>query len=422
MNASNRRDFLKTTAIAASTAFAAPMVVPASALGRGGAVAPSERIVLGGLGIGPRGTTDLKCFLANPDVQFVAIADLQKSRREAVKTLVDGTYENKDCVLYQDMFDILARDDIDSLLIATGDRWHTMASILAAKAGKDVYCEKPCSLTIAQSRALADAYRKYNRVYQAGTQRRTIGNFEFDKNLVQDGRLGKLHTIHANTRPPGTSHHWLPAEPEPAKDVCDWDRWLGACPWRPYNSAYVRGRWRGHFDFHGGGILEWGSHTVDLCQWAAGRDDTAPVEYVPNADGVECYYADGLKLVMRSEGWMGMGTCSVRYEGDEGWIETGDSGNFILEPEPLRTQQSVFHRAGTDPTTHIRNFLDCVKTRALTNANASVVAQSHVVCHAAYISWQLGRKLTFDPVKEEFANDEEANRMRSRAMREPWHV
>ncbi|MEO2014313.1 MAG: Gfo/Idh/MocA family oxidoreductase, partial [Fuerstiella sp.] len=190
MKASNRRNFLKTSAVAASTAFAAPMVVPASALGRGGAVAPSERIVLGGLGIGPRGTTDLKCFLANPDVQFVAIADLQKSRREAVKTLVDGTYENKDCVLYQDMYDILARDDIDTLLIATGDRWHTMASILAAKAGKDVYCEKPCSLTIAQSRALADAYRKYNRVYQAGTQRRTIGNFEFAKNLVQEGRLG----------------------------------------------------------------------------------------------------------------------------------------------------------------------------------------------------------------------------------------
>jgi predicted dehydrogenase len=277
-------------------------------------------------------------------------------------------------------------------------------------------------LTIAESRALADAYRKYNRVYQAGTQRRTIGNFEFAKNLVQDGRLGKLHTIHANTRPPGTSHHWLPAEPEPAKDVCDWDRWLGACPWRPYNSQYVAGRWRGHFDFHGGGILEWGSHTVDLCQWAAGRDDTAPVHYVPNTDGVECYYADGLKLVMRSEGWMGMGTCSVRYEGDEGWIETGDSGNFILEPESLRTQQSVFHRAGTDPTTHIRNFLNCVKTRALTNANAAVVAQSHVVCHAAYIAWQLGRKLTFDPVTEEFADDEEANRMCSRAMREPWHI
>ena len=151
MKARNRRDFLKTS-VAAGVAIAAPTIVSSSALGLGRAVAPSERIVLGGLGIGPRGTVDLKCFLKNPDVQFVAIADLQKTRREAVKTLVDGTYGNKDCVLYQDMYDILAREDIDSLLIATGDRWHTMASILAAKAGKDVYCEKPCSLTIAESR------------------------------------------------------------------------------------------------------------------------------------------------------------------------------------------------------------------------------------------------------------------------------
>ena len=187
-NQSNRRTWLK-SATAASAAVAFPTIVPASALGRGGAVAPSERIVLGGLGIGPRGTTDLKCFLANSDVQFVAIADLQKSRREAVKVLVDETYGNKDCVLYQDMYDVLGREDIDALLIATGDRWHTMASVLAAKAGKDVYCEKPCSLTIAESRALADGYRKYNRVYQAGTQRRTIGNFEFAKNLVRTENL-----------------------------------------------------------------------------------------------------------------------------------------------------------------------------------------------------------------------------------------
>ena len=150
-NQSNRRDWLKATSVAGA-AIAFPTIVPASALGRGGAVAPSERIVLGGLGIGPRGTVDLKCFLANSDVQFVAIADLQKTRREAVKTLVDETYGNRDCVLYQDMYDVLGRGDIDALLIATGDRWHTMASVLAAKAGKDVYCEKPCSLTIAESR------------------------------------------------------------------------------------------------------------------------------------------------------------------------------------------------------------------------------------------------------------------------------
>ena len=198
--------------------------------------------------------------------------------------------------------------------------------------------------------------------------------------------------------------------------------WLGPCPWRPFNSRYITGGWRGFFDFHGGGILEWGAHTVDLCQWAALKDDTAPVEYVPEGNGVTATYADGLKLVMRDTGWMGLGTCSVRYEGDEGWIETGDSGKFAIYPESLRTERTVFTRAGTDPTTHIRNFLDCVKTRTPANANADVAAQSHVVCHAAYIAWQLARPVKFDPAKEEFVDDEEANRMRSRAMREPWRI
>jgi predicted dehydrogenase len=320
------------------------------------------------------------------------------------------------------MREVLARPDIDTVLIATGDRWHTLASITAAQAGKDVYCEKPCSMTIAESRALADAYRHYGRIYQAGTQRRSIENFQFATDLIAQGKLGKLHTIHANTLAPGTRHDWLPEEPQPPQEEVDWDMWLGPCPWRPYNSTYVAGRWRGFFDFHGGGILEWGAHTVDLCQWAAGKDHTTPVEYVPEGNGVVCTYDDGLKLVMRDSGWMGLGTCSVRYEGDEGFIETGDSGKFALAPESLRTARTVFKMAGTDPSTHIRNFLDCVKTRKQANGNADVAARSHIVCHAAYIAWQLGRPLKFDPVTEMFVGDEEANRMRSRALREPWRI
>jgi len=417
----DRRRLLQQAA-RAGAALMTPWVIPGVVLGRDGAVAPSERVVLGGLGLGGRGTGDLNCFMNNPDVQFVAICDVRRQRREAVKKMADGRYGNQDCMMYRDMHEILAREDIDAMLIATGDRWHTMASITAARAGKDVYCEKPCSMTISESRALADTFRKYGRIYQAGTQRRSIGNFIFATELIADGKLGRLHTVHANTRPPGTSHLWLPAEPEPPADEVDWDRWLGPCPWRPYNSRYVGGGWRGFFDFHGGGILEWGAHTVDLCQWAAQKDQTAPVEYVPNERGAICTYDDGLKLVMRSAGWMGLGTCSVRYEGDEGWIETGDSGRFAIHPESLRTQRTVFQRRGTDPTTHIRNFLDCVKTRRPANANSDVAARSHVVSHAAYIAWQLGRTLHFDPVEEEFLADEEANRMRSRAMRQPWRI
>ena len=415
-----RRRFLSAAA-GSGAALAIPQLIPGTALGLGRAVAPSQRIVMGAIGIGGRGSHDLRCFLANRDVQFVAICDVRKERREAVKTTADAHHGNTDCAMYRNMHEVLAREDIDAMLIATGDRWHTMASITAAKAGKDVYCEKPCSMTISESRALADTYRKYGRIYQAGTQRRSIGNFLFAADLVASGKLGKLHTVHANTRPPATSHLWLPAEPEPAADACDWDMWLGPCPWRPYNSRYVRGGWRGFFDFHGGGILEWGAHTVDLCQWAALKDRTAPVEYVPQGTGVVCTYDDGLKLVMRDTGWMGLGTCSVRYEGDEGWIETGDSGRFAIYPESLRTARTVFRRAGTDPTTHIRNFLDCVKTRKPANANSDVAAQSHIVSHAAYIAWQLGRTLEFHPIAERFADDE-ANRMRSRAMREPWRI
>jgi len=410
------------TAAQVGAVLAAPYVIPGAALGMSGAVAPSERIMLGAIGLGGRGTGDLGSFMGNSDVQFIAICDVRKQRREAIKAMADSRYGNTDCAMYRDMHEILARPDIDAMLIATGDRWHTMASITAAKAGKDVYCEKPCSMTISESRALADTYRKYGRVYQAGTQRRSIGNFIFAAELVAAGKLGKLHTVHANTRPPATSHHWLPAEPQPTVDECDWGRWLGPCPWRPYNSQYVRGRWRGFFDFHGGGILEWGAHTVDLCQWAAQKDHTTPVEYVPNEGGAVCTYDDGLKLVMRSDGWMGMGTCSARYEGDEGWIETGDSGQFALEPESLRTERTVFTRRVTDPATHIRNILDFVKTRKAPNANSDVAARSHVACHAAYIAWQLGRTLKFDPVKEEFIGDDEANRMRSRAMRDPWRI
>jgi predicted dehydrogenase len=416
-----RREVLKAAAGAGALAVA-PTIIPRTVLGGHARVAPSERVVVAGLGIGSRGQGDLEIMLSEPDVQCVAVCDVRAARRDAIKAMVDSRYGNHDCATYSDMHELLARSDIDAVLIATGDRWHTMASIVAAKAGKDIYCEKPCSMTIGESRALAETIRRYGRVYQAGTQRRNIDNFILATNLVHSGKLGKLHTVHANTLDPVTTHDWLPAEPEPAPDEVDWDRWLGPTPWRPYNHAYVAGNWRGFFDFHGGGILEWGSHTVDLCQWANQADNTTPVEFEPQGKHVLATYANGVKLVMRDTGWLGLGTCSVRFEGDEGWVETGDSGKIELYPGSLRAEHRTFTQAGTDPTNHIREFLNCVKSRALPAANADVACQSHIACHAAYIAWQLGRKLTFDPKKEEFVGDGEANRMRSRAMREPWHV
>jgi predicted dehydrogenase len=421
----SRRTFLATSSAAA----AAPWFVPGSALGKNGAVAASERIVLGAIGIGPRGRYVLGRMLDEADVQFVAICDVQKSRRDAVLEMAKAKYGHDNCASYIDMHELLARQDIDAVLVATGDRWHSLASIIAAKAGKDVYSEKPCGITIGDCQALADTMNRYGRVFQAGTQRRSNSNFQFAAHLALSGKLGKIHTVHASIYKLRVLYDWLPAQPEPPREICDWDRWLGPAPWRPYNKQYVDGRWRGYFDFDSGAtLLDWGAHTVDLCQWALGADGAGPVEYVPDGGTIHARYADGVKLVMRLGGfrnegqWLGLGTCPVRFEGDEGWVETGDSGDVALHPESLMGERKLYAIRGTDPAGHTRNFFDCVKSRARTVANADVMRSSHIACHAAAIAWQLGRKMTFDWKTETFVNDDEANRMRTRVQRSPWRV
>lgn len=439
-----RRRFLATTA-KASAVLAAPVLVPGPALGKDGGVAASERITVGGIGINSRGRGVLACFLSEPDARVLATCDVRAYRRHGIKDIVDRKYGNKDCAMYRDFRELLARTDIDAVLITTGDRWHALGSVLAAKAGKDVYVEKPCSMTIGESQILANVMRRYGRVFQVGTQRRTVGNFQFAVGLARSGKLGRLQTLHASIAyyKPQIVHEWLPAEPEPPKDKEDWDLWLGPAPWRPYNHAYVAGIWGWLccFDFNaGGGFLNWASHTVDLCQWANQADGTTPVEFEPVGEArgyaakrvVHARYANGVKLVMRAHdapGWLSLGSCSVRFEGEEGWVETGDSGKIALYPETLRMERTVFADKG-DPTTwhvdqaewHVRNFLDCVKSRAQPACNADIARSSHVAGHAAAIAWMLDRKVAFDPAKEAFIGDDEANRMRTRAMREPWHM
>lgn len=421
-----RRHFLRTTALGLGV----PTFIPASALGRDGHVAPSNRITLGAIGIGPRGRQVLSCFLKEKDVQFVAVADVQADRRETVRRMATRVYGSDDCAKYRDMFELLERPDIDAVLICTGDNWHALASILAAKAGKDIYCEKPCSMTIRETQELADAIRRYDRVFQAGTQRRNVDNFRLACQLAQSGRLGKMKAVHAGILKLRESHEWLPAEPEPDPAEIDWDRWLGPAPYRPYNKAYVQGRWRGYYDFNGGATLpEWGAHTIDLCQWAADADDTVPVEYEAEDDTtVHANYANGTRLVMRLAGfkgegdWVVPGTCPVRFEGEEGWVEAADSGKIAANPESLLGDSSKVQMAGTDPVKHVRDFLDCVKSRQQPAANAEVTRRGHIVSHAAAIAWRLGRKVRFDPEREVFLDDDEANRMCSRARRAPWHA
>lgn len=423
---SRRRFLVKSVAVAA-----APMVVPGHILGKDGGVAPSEKITLGVIGIGPRAIYDLKAMMNLPDVRCLAISDVQASRREAGKQLVDEFYGNTDCVAYRDFRELLNRKDIDAVLVATGDRWHATASMLAARAGKDVYSEKPCGLTISLCQQLADTMRETGRVFQAGTQRRSVPNFIQAIELVHRGKLGPLQKMYASVYVPTLENGWLPPEPTPPKDMVDWHMWLGPAPWRPYNSKYVSGQWRGYYDFDSGArLLDWGVHTVDLCQWANVADDTTPVFFEPNKTNILCRYENGVELILdflatpfgdRGPNWnTRLGTCPVRFVGELGSVETGDNGETEVSAATLRgeLQDSASRVRGLDVSAHARNFFDCVKSRKTPIANAEVMRNSHVACHAAALSWILQRKLIFDPAKQEFVNDEEANGLRTRPARD----
>ncbi|MEM7143500.1 MAG: Gfo/Idh/MocA family oxidoreductase [Verrucomicrobiota bacterium] len=423
-----RRKFLKTAAV---TAIGMPTIIPARALGLDGNVAPSNRIVLGGIGLGPRGRKVLEGFYQHDDCQFVAIADPQKERREIIKRLTDREYENNDCVTYDDMSAVLERDDIDAVIIATGDRWHTTASILAARAGKDIYCEKPCAMNIQECQELDDEVTKHQRVFQAGTQRRNVGNFELARDLAKTGKLGNITSVHAGILALQDYLPPLPEEPEPDPAEINWDKWVGPAPMKPFNAEYCKGRWRNHAGFYAAWRLpEWGAHTIDLCQWAADADGTAPVEYETIDDNtIHAKYDNGIKLVMRLSGFKdegewtkGLGSCPVKFEGDEGWVEAGDFEVLAVSDDKLLEGRDYEKMAGTDPVNHARDFLNCVKTREQPRCNSKVTRNGHLACFAAAISWKLGRKVTFNPETEDFGDDAEANAFRTYERRTPYTI
>jgi predicted dehydrogenase len=434
-NSLSRRTFLQRTLTATGSLVAIPTLIPHSALGLGGMVPPSERIILGGIGIGGRGTSDLNWMLPERDVQFVAVCDPQKSRRAAVKRLVDAKYDNNDCVVYHDIREFLAsRTDLDAVLSATGDRWHALAAIMAMRAGKDVYSEKPSSMTIAEGRGVLETAKRYGRVYQTGTQRLSEANHVYAMELARSGRLGHVHTAYAHIAPwdgAAMRHDWLPGEPELAKDECDWDLWLGPCPWRPYNHEYTRGGWRGHYDFHTSCIGEWGAHTFAQVQAGLGLTHTCGVEYqyVNNlsGNGMTIKFANGVKMVLSRGDQYWHGSCGERFIGTEGWVGAADGYQKTEASSPALLEDFdkvlLEYRARTQrPMNHVRNFLDCVHSRQLTVANAEVMHRSMSTVHAANICMWLKRDLKYDPVKEEFIGDPEANRLRSRSMREPFII
>ncbi len=422
----SRRSFLQRSA-ATGMALAAPMVLPGRVLGKG-APAPSDRIAMGVIGYGGRCAAILPHFMAFDDVACVAVSDCRANRLAAAKKAVDDHYGNQDCAVYRDFRDLLARPDVDAVLIATGDRWHTPHSVLAARAGKDIYCEKPVSLTIGESRAMVDAMSRYGAVYQAGHQRRSVGSYRFQAEVARNGMIGKVHTIICQVWEGPTVGF---DKPRPVPEGFDYDMWLGPTPWHPFTNARVSG-WNYFWDTGAGPIIGMGCHYTDLAQWALERDDTGPVEYegtatwkldafseTPVTADCTCTYADGVKIVLRSSGLFA--DRYIRFVGTEGWVQVDDQTNAVTaEPESILSTRNISALGWAETGGHVRNWLDCIKSRGRPICHPESAHRATTICHAANIGLRLGRSLKWDPQTERFLGDDQANAMLVRAMRAPW--
>ncbi len=409
-----RREFLLKTAAAVS-------VLGTFRTAAQAAVAPSRTITMAIVGAGGRGRQMLPVFLNQPGVRFLAACDVVRERREWAKAQIDAYNGNRDCVALRDFRELFARPDLDAVYIATGDRWHARLAMGAMRAGKDVYCEKPISLSIAEGEAVMRAAELYQRIYQGGVQRRNVGNFVTAMKLATSGRLGRIHTVHAGMAGMGHSakNHYLPAQPLPNRNDIDWEMWTGPAPLRAYNADYVlRGRWHSEYDYHGD-LSEWGSHTIDLCQLALGRALTAPAKYVPvGKTEVHAFYPDGVKMVLRSHGFRN--SCAIRLEGDEGWVETDDSGSMYVSNPLLLEGHTIRHEPWTRPVAHPAEFIACVRSRLRASAPADALHMTHVACHAASVAYHLNRAMEFDVNTFTFPGHADATKLLVRSDRAPW--
>ena len=426
----SRRRFLKETVGASLAAFGLPYLVPSSVLGKPGSVAASERITIGFIGTGDHGrNVNIKNFLANADAQAVAVCDVDPVNRNAARDMVNKKYGNSDCAVYSDFRDVLARADIDAVMISTPDHWHVPISIAAAKAGKDIECEKP-TLTIAEGRVLCETMKRYGRVFQWSTEDRSVDVYHRMCELVRNGRIGKVHTIRVEL-PSGPDTPGDPT-PMPVPEGFDYDMWVGPAPWAPYTKGRCHWNFRWIQDYSGGMLTDWGAHLLDGAPWGTNTESTGPAEVEGKGefwpDGlyntakdfrIEYKYADGAQLIVTS------GTPSLRFEGTEGWI--GNRGwRGKLEAEPASVLNSVIGpneiHLYTCAAGEQRNFLDCVKSRKECYFPPEIGQRCFTIAHIGNISMLLGRKLRWDPDKERFIGDEQANRMLSRSMRSPWRL
>jgi predicted dehydrogenase len=422
----NRRQFLT----AASAAAVSTPFLFHSARAAAKQLGPNDRITMGviGNGIQGRGLTDN--FLAMPDTQVVAVCDVDTTRREFTRKRVDefysakGNKEYKGCAAYKEFAELLARQDIDAVVIAAPDHWHAYIAIAACKAGKDVYCEKPLSLTIHEARAMVNAARQYQRVFQTGSMQRSSSEFRKACELVRNGRLGTIKQVIVDVGPPSVPCD-LPEEPmEPG---LNWDLWLGPAALRPYNSVLSpRGinnffpNWRNYREYSGGMMTDWGAHHFDIAQWGLGMDASGPVEIIPPEDpkatrGVRYLYANGVEMIHGDSG-------GVLFIGTEGKILV-NRGKFEATPkalgeEPLPANAIRLYNSYS----HTKDFLDCMRSRKKPICDVEIGCRSVTVCHLGNLAYWNHRHLYWDPVKEQFIGDKEANQWLDRPKRGPWKV
>lgn len=421
----SRRSVLKATAFGAAAAF-----VPATALGRAGRPAPSERLGVGIIGCGKMANDyHLRSLLGFEDVQVVAVAEVDQTRRQHAEKRVNDAYASNSalgtCAAYNDFRELIARDDIDAVCIATPDHWHAIPIIEACKAGKDVYCEKPLTLTIAEAKACIDAVRKHDRVFQTGSQQRSnvFGPFREAVEIIRSGRLGKIHRVTVGVGGPSKPCDLPEEELEPG---LDWELWLGQAPLRPYNSVLSpRGvhnhfpAWRSYREYSGGGHTDMGAHHYDIAQWALDMDHSGPVKIIPPEDesaksGVRYIYANGIEMVHG-------GPSGCVFHGSEGQLRI-DRGHLSSTPESI-----VKEPLGEDDVHlpkspgHHRDWLDCIKSREKPVADVEYGARTVSIIHLGNIAYEQRRTLEWDPERWTF-QDEADNQFMDRERRDPWQL
>ncbi len=423
----SRRQFLGATA----GAVAFPYIVPSSVFGAG---APSGKITMGCIGVGSQGSGNMNGFLEKGDARVLAVCDVDKGHRDAAKQRVDEKYGNSDCATYHDFRELIARDDIDALSLAVPDHWHSIPVIMAARAGKDMYGEKPLARTIHEGKMMVEAVHRYDRIWQTGSWQRSQENFHHACELVRNGRIGKVTRVEVGL-PTGGATGNPPVSPVP--EGLDWDFWLGPAPWRPfmkYGGNAPHWDWRWIMNYSGGQLTDWAGHHIDIAHWGLGLEDTGPVEIegkgvfpkdgiydVPTEYKFTCKYANGVEMVVASDRLVPKGMGAVWY-GEKGWIHV-DRGRQATNPAELWNEKiGPGEMRLYESRDHQQNFLDCVKTRKKTITPIEVAYRSISVGHLGEIAMLLGRKVQWDPDKQVFVNDEAANRMLSRPMRAPWHL